>query len=319
VHVYDIGAATFDRYADDLIARLDSLRDDRPLVWVAVGGSGGHVIQAIERRMGRSPRAWFADIQVVRLGWDPAAGVHQFLDSGDAAVVDGADVLLIDSVVNSGGTMLGAHEYLRGEAARPKSVMAYAIAVRQNADFVPNLFSIAIGPNDRVFLPWHDQRPNNRLTMRGIYRSLAMPDVQRPPIRSGQDFMDRVHWRDRWYTLKAEQERRILVCEIDQRIAAFISFLVEPDDGELHVDELACDLDFSGKGIAGALMRYAETLARGTGCARMSLWAHASVVKYYEGQGFRVQNRTIECGADGDYHYMVRGLGSSKADMGFPA
>ena len=101
---------------------------------------------------------------------------------------------MIDSIVNSGSTMLAALAFLRS-VSPPSHVLSYATAVRVTASFVPNMFSVPIGQNDRVFLPWHNDRPNNRMTMRGVFRDLAEGDLGADPIVCGQDFMNRVLWR----------------------------------------------------------------------------------------------------------------------------
>lgn len=196
---------------------------------------------------------------------------------------------------------------------RPIEVLTYAVAVRRCASVVPNMFALSMGPSDRVFLPWHNARPNNRLEMMGTFRSLRQGDVGREMINSGQSFIDRVEWRDRWYTLKKERDRRILVCELDGRIVSFLNFTLSAND--LHLDEAGTDKSLAGQGLMGAMLRYAETLARAEQCHCMTLWSHEGASATWIKKGFQPKGRTINCGVDGNFTLMERVLGSSKEDM----
>jgi GNAT superfamily N-acetyltransferase len=207
--------------------------------------------------------------------------------------------------------MMAALDLLR-EAGPPANVLSYATAVRVTATFIPNVFSVPISSNDRVFLPWHRTRPNNRMTMHGVFRDLSERDLVAPPIASNQEFMNRVLWRDRWYTLKAEPARRVIVCDVAGKIASFVNLTIDAAEGELHIDEVATDIAFQGRGLAGALLRFSETLARAMGCRRMSLWSHESVVQMYEKMSFAKTGPSIDCGDEGMYFAMERALGSSK-------
>ncbi|HEX4421928.1 MAG TPA: GNAT family N-acetyltransferase [Kofleriaceae bacterium] len=83
-------------------------------------------------------------------------------------------------------------------------------------------------------------------------------------------------------------------------------------EGDLHIDEVATDTSYQGRKLAGALLRFAETVARAGGCRRMSLWSHASVVPMYEKMSYAKTGPTIDCGSEGVYFAMERPLGSSK-------
>lgn len=314
MNVHEIGQATFDRFADDLLARLDKLDEKRrPLVWVPVGMSGVRVTQAIAKRAVAWP--WAERLRVVPLCWNQERVKHEFQSDSDTDAVAECPVLLIDSVINSGVTLLGALDVLNELERSPRTITVYAVAARRSAEMVPNFFSISIGHNDRVFLPWHQQRPNNRLTPEGIFRGLREEDLGRPRMDCGQDFIDRVEWSDRWYSLKREQGRVTVVCELDSQIVSFINFTVDSLGGEAHVDEIAAGKSFTGRGFPGALLRYAETRARGAGCTRIALWSHESVIDYYAKLQFKPSGKKLQCGGEGSYFHMEAHLGSSKREL----
>jgi GNAT superfamily N-acetyltransferase len=319
VHVHEIGAEAFRKYAIDLLERLGKMADeDRPAVWIAVGGSGDHVVKEIANvglTLDERAYQWLRNIIIVSLAYDSQANNYHFEDAADAAKVAGSIVMMVDSVVNSGTTMLGALALLQSAGSSPKHILSYATAVRVTASFVPNVFSVPIGPNDRVFLPWHQTRPNNRMTMIGTFRDLSVDDLGKDPIASDQDFMNRVHWKDRWYSMKSDGSRRVIVCDVNGKIASFINFTVDTVSGDVHIDEVATDKAYTGRKLAGALLRFAETYARATGCVSMSLWSHESVVTMYEKLTYKRTGQTIQCGSDGSYLAMSRPLGSSKVAL----
>ena len=313
MHVHDVGAATFQKVAIDLGARITDAKE-KPLLWAAIGGSGNRVVQELLQILTKgTPPLWLTDVNVIRVAWDPAQGAHALEDPADAARITGASVLMVDSIVNTGATLQGAYELLCGHS--PAEVATFAIAVRHTSAFIPNVFSLTIDRSDRVFLPWHEHRANNRMTMVGSFRTLGIGDLSRPSINSTQEFINRVQWRDRWYSTQSEDHRRVLVCERQGGIAAFINFVIDTDTGFLHVEEVATDRAHEGLGLAGALLRYAETCARWEGCTKLALWAHDKVVLFYERKGFAKSGRQIPCGNDVDFHSMERSLGSSKAEL----
>ncbi|XXX76652.1 GNAT family N-acetyltransferase [Sorangium sp. So ce134] len=211
--------------------------------------------------------------------------------------------------------MLSAIEVLRTAAEPPRSVAIYAVAVRQSSAVIPNIFALTIGANDRVFLHWQNHRPNNRLTPSGIYRSLQESDLSRPSFNCEREFINRVLWRDRWFEVKTNPQRRVFVCEVGGEITSFITFTLHIESQDLHVDELATAIGHTKGGNAGALLRYAETIARASGCTQMSLWSHETVVDRYQHWGFSLSEKIISCGIDGFYRLMTKGLGSSKDEL----
>ncbi len=78
-------------------------------------------------------------------------------------------------------------------------------------------------------------------------------------------------------------------------------------ENALHVMNIAVDTKHGGKGIAKALLAYAETLAKGAGATCLALATHkdmAGNVSMYEHLGWRVT------GTEGNKVLMQRKLGS---------
>ena len=321
MHIYEVGQDQLARYARDLVESFESAKTkpggNLPTVWVTVGQSGhdlGTQLHAALSAWDERP-AWVNDLQFVPIERDDQAGRHEFVDPADAATVAGRSVLLIDTVINTGATLLDALALLQRVPVRPLAITLYTVAARIGAKVVPNYFAIPAGPSDRVFLPWQPKRRNNRLASPGIFRILLEDDLTRPNLEVGHnaDFITRRTWRDRWYDAHTSQGHSVLLCEIDGAIAAFISFRV--DGHELEVDEIATAVGHERKGLAGALLRYAETTARSTRCRELSLWAHErdDLVAWYSDYGYRLTSERIACGADGAFVHMRCRLGSAKS------
>lgn len=318
MRVNELTDATFEKYAINLLQRLTTQKDDlRPTVWAPVGGSGNTVAEKLldigTKYLVKHP--WLSTLKVVQIGWHPATETHVLEEKSDVAILEGARVMLVDSVVNSGITLQGAHDLVRSVAPSAE-ITAFALAVRHAAVFVPNIFSLLIGPSDRLFLPWHEERPNNRLVMSASFGLLAEADLNQPPIDTSAEFMNRASWADRWFSMKTDPNRRVLVCRRRGELAAFINFKVDLSQRDLQVDEVGTSKAHVKNGLAGALMRYAETFARAEGCSQLTLWAHDSVIKWYEEDfNFSRVGTVVDCGTEGKYSLMKRQLGSSKEEL----
>lgn len=87
----------------------------------------------------------------------------------------------------------------------------------------------------------------------------------------------------------AVREGRVLVCEIDGRVAAFALFLAEGEVGSLK--ENAVDPEYKGRGIAGRMYDAAigELKSRGCTVVRVTTGlddAHSAARRAYEKAGF---------------------------------
>jgi len=87
----------------------------------------------------------------------------------------------------------------------------------------------------------------------------------------------------------AVRDGRVLVCEIDGRVAAFASFLAEGEVGALK--ENAVDPEYKGRGIAGRMYDAAIAELKSLGCTVVRVTtglddAHAPARRAYEKAGF---------------------------------
>lgn len=87
--------------------------------------------------------------------------------------------------------------------------------------------------------------------------------------------------RDAWARARARANTR--VAEVDGRIAGFTDVT---DDG--YIDMMFVDPDHGARGVATALLAWAETTARATAATRLSTRASITARPFFEARGFAV-------------------------------
>ena len=93
------------------------------------------------------------------------------------------------------------------------------------------------------------------------------------------------------YSEMVSQQKRIYVGEVDGRIIATATLLLERKfffAGSYfgHVEDVVVDEQFRGKGIGLAIMKHLEKVAREENCARMVLDCIDDKVEFYKKCGF---------------------------------
>lgn len=177
-------------------------------------------------------------------------------DEFDHETLKTATVIVIDSAVHSGQTMLRVIEELRNLGA--KEIISYSLVVKRNSSFIPNYFGVLIGDRDRAYFQL-TAIPNNRLQQKrpfGVLRALEEKDGARQMFDSGVESLDRIHLSDLLY----EQETRnskIYLYEHGSEICGLLIF--EKKTRTLFIDTIANAQSYRGVGLGGTLMRWAET------------------------------------------------------------
>lgn len=198
-------------------------------------------------------------------------------------VVEGRSVLLVDGAVHSGGTLGKAYRSI--EALNPLDISSYSLVVRRGASIIPNFFGLMVRDHDRVhFLK--TVIPNNRLPSFGCVRTLSDEDLGKPMVNTGESFIDKFTWSDLMYEMRVEPRRRTYLYERKGVIQGFISFRLGKGRA-LLVDTLGVDKQFQRQGIAGYLLRWAETYGRHRRCRSIALWGVEQRAEWYQKRGFQ--------------------------------
>lgn len=299
-----IGREEVDAYAKDLASRLAALGDDCPTVWCPVGHSGDHLVRRVAPHM-PDPGA----IQVVEVSYNKTERKASFISPEEANEIAGQNVLVLDSSVHSGTSMLECVRLVREAQAR--QTLSYSLVVKRSACFIPHYFGVVVGDHDRSLFML-DQLPNNRLFTSkyrplGLLRKIAEEDVDRPGVlETGVASLDKISWGDLFYEHKANGYE-VYVLEENANIAGFIKVRIK-EGRSVGIDVVAADSRYQGRGIGGALMRFAETLGRSNQCKYIDLWAIHDKVDTYQHLGYSCRGETIDAGAGERYSYMHKQL-----------
>lgn len=293
MHTYFLGAEEVDGYclhfANRLVHLFNSTPQSFPFVWVVVGHSGLSISSRISKVLTqRHPTFDTTKVNLVGVSFDRRTGTV-LIDPEDLSGLQDQNVLIIDSAIHSGQTMLQIAQHVEKEG-RAFSVASYSLVVKRTSVFIPQDFGVIIGDYDRaVFLMEEIRGPHlNKKAGGGYIRTLTPDIVDAFPsfLQTGEESIDKETWGDLLYAKYAKGAFVYVYIENAKPVGA-LSLLVQPGERTL-VDVVAVDNACKGKGIGGALMRWAETLARSYNCSEFELWSinRDDVVQKYQKQGF---------------------------------
>ncbi len=311
-----LGREEVSGYCKDLLQRLALLGSDKPTVWCPLGNSGDH----LTRMLALQPNfAGVADgVDVLPLCYNKVT--HQIAlvreespveDSQPSTLLSGKYVLILDSSVHSGASMKAAAKFALDSGA--SGVLTYTLVMKQGSGFIPNLFGVIVGDHDRALFLL-DSIPNNRLFNSNIkpvgqLRQLVESDCKLSPgsLDCGVASIDKITWGDLWYEHQVHGYQ-VYVIEEHAKLAAFIKLKIDTHKHVLFVDVLATDKLFKGKKVGGALMRWAESLARSNKCRSLELWSIANMQEMYAKMGFEQVGESLDLGGGEIYFKMRRRL-----------
>ena len=295
-------------YVRDLAERLQALGADAPLVWCPIGNSGDKLVRALGDVLHKLNPKLANDVKVVDLVFDKSSRTIQVGEDSNSADLTAQRVLLIDSSVHTGSSMLAAYRFAQAQGAL--NVTAYTLVLKKSASFLPHLFGLVVGDHDRVLFQL-DKLPNNRLFANrapyGLFRRLVADDASRVEcLDTGVASLDKISFGDLYYECAAKGYD-VIIAEEGQAIAGFLKMKV--DEGRrLFIDVIANDQKYRGKGLGGALMRYAETTGRASCCTHIDLWAIEDQVDFYTKLGYAPSNEVIDAGGGELYRKMSKPL-----------
>jgi len=267
-------------YGSDFARRLANLKSDFPSKWFPIGLSGEKIAEVV---YGFLPQEFKDKVEATTAYLDRKAGEVKFDDPLTDVVFDEQPILLIDSAVHSGTTMLKISQHLSGLGA--KNIISYTLMLKRTSTMIPTYFGILVGDRDRVYFQL-DQMPNNRLCELppfGVLRTVSKGDGGRKLHQLGEPFKD-FSLGDLLYDQETKKYRPY-VYEIGNDICGLVSF-TRKKKHILFIDAWATSVDFQGRGIGGAMMRWAETWGRSNKCNLIELWAFDKAVPTYLKMGY---------------------------------
>ena len=180
MHTYFLGREEVDAYVRDLVDRLQALGELFPYTWCTLGHSGEELAVVISKAL---PKDGESKIRIIPMNYDRASKAVVFQDEQDKAVfADGKPVLILDSSVHTGNTMLAVFQTLKSLGA--KNICSYSLVVKRNSAYIPNFFGVVIQPHDRAYFLL-DKIPNNRLQV-GVGQAAAWNKRRKPCRQFGR-------------------------------------------------------------------------------------------------------------------------------------
>lgn len=303
MHTYYLSPEEVSGYAKDFCNRLEALGKDYPYIWCTIGLSGAEIAAIISNHAAKSRKK---QIQVVPLSFNRDNNTIYFDNQNESALLKGVPVLVIDSSVHSGTTMLKSLQVVVQLGA--SKVTSYSLVVKRGACFIPNVFGLLIDNHDRACYLLKII-PNNRLeTPFGILRKISEEDVQRKQKKlksgCGLESLDKTSWSDLWYEHKVHSTH-VYIFEQNNEICGFISFLLNNDT--VLIDAVAVDKSTHKKGIGGSLIRWVENFARSSNCSSITLWAINERKSFYQDMGYELTSQELDLGEE-KYTMMRREL-----------
>lgn len=295
---YYLGDAEVKGYAQDLANRLSA--DPFPGVWVALGQSGNKMAAMAAELL---PDEFRRRLRVIRATWDRTSCSVEFLDSFEAIDLATVQVLVVDSAIHSGASMLAVCERLAEIGA--KNVLSYSLVLKRSSCFIPTFFGVLIGDEDRSYFQL-DELPNNRLMKGkafGYIRPIRDDDINREKLECGVDAVN-TSFGELVYENKARKSSVYLYMH-GPDVCGYVNFCIR--EGRLLINTLASGRQYQGQGVGAALARWAETFARPCRCELIELWAINDKVKFYERLGFAiVDGKKIDYDKTTSFRFMRR-------------
>jgi hypothetical protein len=269
MHTHFLSREQVAAYLNDLQIRLLDMGASSPTILCAIGYSG----EVLVRELLRVSRDLPDRVAVVKVEYDQATRRLDFQE-GDAADFEGRRVLVIDSSVHSGRTMLGVVRAVCGHGAG--AVCTYTLVLKRGAVFVPSLWGLMIDDHDRAYFLL-GRLPNNRLSVDAPYnhiRKLSESDRDLPALVTGVPSLDSADWQARYQAIiESKRQRSTYLVEGRTHIHGFVTFKV--DENYLWVYELGLRAGTPLRDAtyyADALLRWTETNARHSGCEEVRIW-----------------------------------------------
>ncbi|HUK60613.1 MAG TPA: GNAT family N-acetyltransferase [Stellaceae bacterium] len=270
-----LGAEEVNGYAHDLAERLAST--EFPPTWFALGLSGQKMAQAVGIHL---PTELQDKLRLVRVACKRDDASISFIDSLDGLDLKAQPVLLLDSAIHSGKSMLVVAEKLLQIGVG--DLITYALVLKRGSCFIPNYFGVLIDDTDRSYFQL-EAIPNNRLIAKkkpfGFLRTIRQDDYVRPPIETDVPSITAVTFGDLIYEATAKDALVYLYMHKNEA-CGYIDFEIR--DRKVLINLVVSSKTYASQGVGTALIRWAETCGRSARCEMVELWAIQDRVPFYK-------------------------------------
>jgi len=284
-------------YCRDFAKRLVDLKNNFPKKWFLLGQSGEKIARIVFDLL---PPDLQAVVEVTTVYVDRATQEVRFQTSIDDVKFDSDPVLLIDSAVHSGQSMSQVVGSLW--QAGVENVLTYTLMLKRSSKVIPTYFALLVEDTDRVYFQL-EVMPNNRLCEKppfGILKEVREEDLEKEIGDIGLPF-EGLTIGTMLYDKKTRGYHPY-VYEYAGKIAGLVSFA--KNKSVTFIDMWATVATFRGKGIGGALLRWAETWARSNSSESVELWAFEPAVSTYLRFGYELTGDEMALSSKEKYKMM---------------
>jgi GNAT superfamily N-acetyltransferase len=297
-----LGSEEVAAYCRDFAERLHTLNHNFPKKWFLLGQSGEKIGSVIFDFL---PTQLKGQVSATTVYVDRRSNEVIYQDTIDDEKFGTLPVLLLDSAVHSGHSMTKVVQSLWKAGA--ENILTYALMLKRSSTLIPTYFGILVEDKDRVYFQL-DVMPNNRLCETppfGVLKEVSENDLGKSLGQIGPPFEDTTIG-DFLYD-KRTKDYHPYIYEYNGQVAGFIVFGKKND--VVFIDAWATTQEFRGKGIGGALLRWAETWARSNKCDSIQLWAYEPAIETYAYLGYEfVGNECMLLSATQKYRLMAKKL-----------
>lgn len=251
------------------------------LVVCALGPSGVLVANKIARDISEKAGVYIEPVsldvsekgeRIERIAWEP----------------QGKEILLCDSIVNTGGTLMRSRRYLVSRGA--KTVRTAALVVRRGGMIVPNFYCLEVERQDKVFFGSDEYpiRGTRDATLRIATVGDRNVDLDVPEPYVNSDLADFE------YDRAANSSAKTYVIETPEGEACGVFHFRHEPDNSVFLDTLAMSRPFRGRGYAGEVLRFIQEYCRFARVGRCSMYAIDEMVATYSRYGFAKTGKRLE-------------------------
>ena len=290
-------------YSRDLAARLKKLGVSFPTKWCALGPSGWKMAKTILRHLDADLAS---KVQLGSAHYERETESITFLTSNDGVTFGNEPVFVIDSAIHSGRSMTRLVESLRRAGA--VNFVSYGLVLKSGSKLIPTFFGVVIDDKDRAYFDL-EAIPNNRLhdkkILVGVLRLLSQADADAPIGDVGPPF-ETISVGDLLYDQETRSSQ-VYGYEENGQIIGFVSF--RKTGTALFIDSIGTIKTERNKGIASAMLRWAETWGRSNRCSYIELWGFEDAIPVYTKYGYElVDNEWRTLGAGHRFKLMHKPL-----------
>jgi len=263
-------------------------------ILIGAGNSGNTIASRISAMIGQTEGAGAVTFYPIEVGQKGGE-----LRGIDPQKIAGQSVLICDSIVNTGKTLLHLKEQFKNYGA--KDVKTLTLFLRRGAALLPNFWITDIGKEDVVFFGT-DCYPIN-LYDKGNIQKLDVSHCG-SEVDCGKAFINPVV--DDYYFRQCVDPTYCGYVIEDKNKIVGILFFKHTGPNQIYLEVLCVGCQFQGLGYGSNLVKFFDEYCAMNGITDVKLYAHESAVEFWVGTDFVRTKREFDSPKYGKFIGMER-------------